>query len=115
MTLFEMLIRIDIALAGNAEHDAAHAVRSQSRIAEDPIAFASDSDAYYLSDGGYSRLIWSWEERFGEQGGLALSAVSRDTVKERWHADPEVRRLAGAIQDLVREALRRHELGVSGP
>ena len=41
------------------------------------------SDAYYLSDGGYSRLM------FLEEGDVRLSSVSREAVARKWN-DPAV-------------------------
>jgi hypothetical protein len=68
MTLADLLVRIDVALTGCSDSDAAHTATSQSGIAGDAVAFASDGDAYDLSDKGYSRLFWSWEGWFGEHG-----------------------------------------------
>jgi hypothetical protein len=105
--LAEAVIVLDMALTGRREADARQAARSQARLLADPIGFAISSDGYYLSDGGYSRLLAD------EEGNLRLSGVSRDAVKGRWR-DPDVREIAGRVEDSLRAAIAA-ELGEDGP
>ncbi len=90
---------LDAALTGNRWREVEQMARQQARLLEDPTHFAAMSDAYYLSDGGYSRLIWVWQE---EPERLGLSGVSRQEVKDAW---PRCKGLIADVEDEIREAV----------
>ncbi|MGY3581537.1 hypothetical protein ACVIGB_000391 [Bradyrhizobium sp. USDA 4341] len=88
--LRELLIRIDCTLTGRPVSDAAHMAHNQASFFEDLTKFVTSRE-YYLSDGGYSRLLFDEiEEKF------RLSSNSRDQIKAVWKS--------GAVEDLVAEA-----------
>lgn len=66
----------------------------------DPATFIAEvsQDAYYLADGGYSRLLVNDE---GEVRGL--SSVSRQPVKDRWQ-DADVQSAVQELAALLRNA-----------
>jgi hypothetical protein len=90
--LRELLIQIDCIVTGRPAKDAEHTARNQVSYFEDTIKFLTSGE-YYLSDGGYSRLML--DELAGD---FRLSSNSRDQVKAVWHS--------GAAKELVAEASR---------
>lgn len=74
---------LDAALTGKPADAARNAAQQRGRFG-DPQALMSD--AYYLADGGFSRLV------FLEEGEIRLSGVSRPEVVARWH-EPEIQSL----------------------
>lgn len=91
--LRDLLVRMDCILTGRPEKDAMHMARNQAHFFDDPTTFLSSSREYYLSDGGYSRLIF---DELAE--GFRLTSNSRDPVKQVWQA--------GTVKDLAEEAAR---------
>jgi hypothetical protein len=70
------MARLDEALTGKTEHFTEHTASTQAGT---PEQWYLDSErAWYLSDGGYSRVCCE------DNGRLFLASVSRDEVKARW-------------------------------
>lgn len=90
--LRELLVQIDSILTGRPTKDAEHMARSQSSFFEDMTRFLTTRE-YYLSDGGYSRLLF---DEIAEE--FRLSSNSRDQVKVTWQS--------GEVKELVAEASR---------
>jgi hypothetical protein len=108
-TLREVMISLDRVLTGKDEDAAAHMARHQDGFFTDPTRFL-ESDGYYLSDGGYSRVFYDPEsERF------RLSSVSRDAVKARWR-EADAQAIVAQASELVTAVLyRRDGLGPREP
>lgn len=94
-----MLVRLDMALTGKDKATAEQSARNQARVLADPEAFLTMGDAYYLSDGGYSRVKAS-----DETGRLVLLSQSRQEVKDRWQTST-VQREVKDIEDALRQFL----------
>jgi hypothetical protein len=77
------MVALDMALTGRSEPDCVHMAHGQAAMFEEPERFLA-SDGYYLSDGGYSRVLFD-----EEAGTFRLSQVSRDAVKARWSLEIE--------------------------
>jgi hypothetical protein len=99
--LRELIVALDTLLVGKAK-DAVRAAAAQAHLL-DPIGFITMSDGYYLSDGGYSRLVFSEARR-----ALALSSVSRGEVKARW-PNTDVQAIVRRIDDLLGTVLAAAE------
>ncbi len=69
---------LDAALTGKYAQDVAHTWRDNAPLHE-PVNWYLHHDAYYLSDGGYSRLLWN-----PHHSSLFLTSNSRPEVKRRW-------------------------------
>jgi len=93
--LKEAMIALDMTLTGKDRATAEHTQRSKpSGFQEDPFFFVY-GDSYSLSDGGYSRLLWSSRDY-----GVRVSDESLPAVKNRWtacHAE------AAAVNALMQE------------
>ena len=114
MNLEDLIIKIDIALTGRSEHEAKSTASRQRHLIEDPALFSEISDAYYLSDGGYSRILWNhYGETAGEYGQFSLSSVSTEKAKDKWHNDPDVQNLKKEIQGLVESAIKGYNPSLS--
>lgn len=100
MTIRAAMIALDRALTGRPEQDATQTANNQSAFFDDPAHFL-ESGGYYLSDGGYSRVVFDPVSFV-----FRLSSVSRDEVKRRWSEDPIVKAAAGAATAAVVEALK---------
>lgn len=95
--LKELVVRLDTLLVGKPEA-AEQAARQQAHRLSDPVSFAVGGE-YYLSDGGYSRIV------FHELSGrLSLTSNSRDAVKAQWDVQ-EVQDAVVAIESIVRNAI----------
>lgn len=108
--LRDLFIRMDCILTGKPEQDAVHMARNQSHFFDDPSSFLSSSGEYYLSDGGYSRLIFS---EVSEE--FRLTSNSRNAVKQVWQtrvvknlAEEAARILIASLQDDVKDCKPRH-------
>jgi hypothetical protein len=97
--LRDTVIRLDMLLTGKSQGDAERTARNQARLLTSPEPFLTTNDAYYLSDGGYSRV-----KANEETGRLALLSQSRAEVKARW-TQPEVRRAIQAVEQVLRDFL----------
>lgn len=97
-TFAQALIELDMILTGHSKEDAETMARQQEHIANDPIEFIFMSDAYYLSDCGYSRVFADVET-----GELKLSSVSLQKVKDKWHT-PEAQVVRAVVQSILNEA-----------
>lgn len=98
--LADLLPLLDHLLTGRPLAQTRHMARQQQRLL-DPLELLFDNDAYYLSDGGYSRVLVNADSQ------LALSGVSRSAVKERWN-DPAVQHIVGQI-NLILTATEQNE------
>jgi hypothetical protein len=96
------MIALDGILTGKPETTAAQTARHQDKFFADPATLlgSGSSDGYYLSDGGYSRLVFDPEHLL-----FRLSSVSRDEVKARWRDEPAAKAAAQAATDAARAAL----------
>lgn len=103
--LQQMFADLDTYLTGKDERAVAHTARSNNVSAESLIAGPGDR-AYYLSDGGYSRV---YIHILSEELPLCLTSNSTDKVKARWK---ECRELRQAVENEVHRQLR--ELGWMG-
>lgn len=97
--LANLLPQLDHLLTGKSMSEVMHTARQQQRLL-DPLELLVDDDAYYLSDGGYSRVLVHYTE-------MKLSGVSRAEVKARWH-DPAVQSLVQQINAILRATEERH-------
>jgi hypothetical protein len=97
--LRDLVVRLDGLLTGRPV-EAARNAQQRSYLFADPITFVMEigQDAYYLADGGYSRLMAD------EEGVRGLSSVSRQEVKDRWH-DPDVQKIVQDLDQLLRDAI----------
>ena len=93
-----LVINLDMALTGKERRHCEHTMRNSSIKDENGWLFGSKR-AYYLSDGGYSRVCADIQDRAdgGYRPALFLANVSRDEVFERWNT-PEAQRLVAAIK-----------------
>lgn len=95
--LRDVVAKLDGLLTGKPA-EAMRNAHQRTYLFSDPATFAAEvsQDAYYLADGGYSRLMVNDE---GEVRGL--SQVSRQQVKDRWH-DADVQALVRELAILLR-------------
>jgi hypothetical protein len=93
--LVDLLPQLDHLLTGNPMAKTIAMARQQPNLL-DPLELIMDNDAYYLSDGGYSRVLV-------RDVALGLSGVSRAEVKARWH-DPAVQHVVQQINLILRAA-----------
>lgn len=70
------MARLDETLTGKSEQRTEHTASNQAETVE--AWYFGLERAWYLSDGGYSRVCCE------ENGRLFLASVSRDEVKARW-------------------------------
>lgn len=103
LTLENLVVSLDHLLTGKDEIETARTAAQQRRHLN-AEAFLTMNDAYYLSDGGYSRI-----KADEETGRLVLSGVSRQDVIQKWH-DPAVQAVKLRIEALLRDFLQ--EAGV---
>ena len=87
------LIDLDMTLTGKSRGEAEHMARGQK---PDPFG----DNVYYLSDGGYSRVVLHWD------GGVNLTSSSLDRVKEAWR-HPDAVEIVAAISNLIKEGEER--------
>lgn len=93
--LQQLMAALDLALTGK-DSSARHGFKNAE-------AWLTDSErAWYLSDGGYSRVMVSDDIRDPH---LFLSSVSRREVFERWDAALPQRR---AVESLIRRELAQY-------
>jgi hypothetical protein len=102
--LKNLLIRLDMALTGKPENACASTARQQEHMTT-PLAFHENNDAFYLSDGGLSRVLWVQTSSEGPYGGIGISGVSRKEVVEKWRDDKAVAALRREINALMSQAL----------
>jgi hypothetical protein len=92
MRLLAYLVKmLDCALTGKTWREVGHSMRSQG------IQRFIDGEEYYLSDGGYSRIV------FGNSGSVFLTSNSLDEARVAWKRSPEL------VQDVQDECLRLRE------
>ncbi len=99
--LREFVIRLDSLLTGKGD-DARRNAAQQHYFFTDVPTFVERlmTGSYYLSDGGYSRLVGD-----DERGIVGLASVSRDQVKARWD-DLEVQSLVSEVNSILTELLQ---------
>ena len=97
----ERIIALDMVLTGKSRHVAEHTMRNQAHRAGDPLAFI-DGGEYYLSDGGYSRVVGN------DEGALFLTSNSRQEVKDAWKM-PGAQKLAEEIKAAIVAAVTAAE------
>ena len=85
----DLMIQLDMALTGKARHVAEHTASGQGF---DPV----EHRIYYLSDGGYSRVV------VNDDCQLSLTSSSLDRVKQAW-SQPDVQTLIAAISNALAE------------
>ena len=102
--LAELLPQLDHLLTGRPMTEVAHTARHQPALF-DPLELLLSSDGYYLSDGGYSRVLVQHERI--PYGTLALSGVSRAAVKARWH-DAAVQHVVQQINAILQATEEKH-------
>jgi len=100
--LRELVIQLDCLLTGKPRRDAEQTARHQAHLFTDAVTFILDvqSNSYYLSDGGYSRLVCN-----EDQGIYGVSFVSTDAVKARWN-EPEVQIIVTAANVILLTAIQ---------
>jgi len=99
----DLIIRLDMLLTGKTREQAEHTARTSSRDLADPLSFIMDGDSeYYLSDGGYSRLVVT------EEGKTWVTSNSLQRVKDAW-GTPEAQALASAIGRAVAASVESYE------
>lgn len=76
-----LLATLDAALTGRPWKDVLHTARYRQATL-DNLVFAGGDRAYYLSDGGYSRVYV--DDRDEPVYRLFLTSNSRDEVKRQW-------------------------------
>lgn len=94
------IIALDRLLTGKTDAEIEHTARNQPAFFADPLNFLFRE--YYLSDGGYSRIVLNDEAK------LRLTSNSLDRAKERW-ASAEAQKLASEIESLFAELIRAAE------
>jgi hypothetical protein len=104
--LLPLVARLDSLLTGRPETETLVTANRQQHLL-DPEAFLTMSDAYYLSDGGYSRILAD-----DETGRLRLSGVSRREVAEMWDT-VAVRDARARVEAILRDRLREEGLPAS--
>ena len=100
--LRDLIVSLDGLLTQKPE-EAKRNAEQRHKIFSDPITFLEyvSRDAYYLADGGYSRLMINDDE-----GVRGLSGVSLPGVKARWN-EPEVQRIVQELNELFKNALNQ--------
>ncbi len=88
------LTALDAFLTGKTGRDVEHTARNSSIKTPDDLLFGHGDRAYYLSDGGYSRIMATMDDT----GTIFLTSNSRDEVKDRWRFCPEL--IAGVENEL---------------
>ncbi len=71
------MLELDCALTGHSPAEAWNPSRNQPST---PEAFIEKGDIWYLSDGGYLRLVFRFET-----GALFLASESTDKVRQAWN------------------------------
>lgn len=107
--MLELLISLDKALTGKDDRTIRTTASHQLLSAPGESADKWESDRYYLSDGGYSRiefLLHHWDET-GEPI-LQLASESTAKAKARWD-EPEVRALRESLLGVMRVYLAKEE------
>jgi hypothetical protein len=82
----ELLVQLDMALTGHSRRNCEHTAKNQS---------FERGASYYLSDGGYSRVVVGFESIF-------VTGNSLDRVKQAW-SRPDVQKIVAAISAAVEE------------
>lgn len=94
------MLRLDAALTQTC--DIEHVAHTVSACHfRTPEAWIDRGGEWYLSDGGYSRVV------YGEDGKLFLTSNSTDKAKARWKNEPTVQGLVTYVERLMREAYDR--------
>ena len=103
MNVTKLFIDIDSLLTGKPDDAASTAQQQRHKLADPVDLFACDG--YYLSDGGYSRLIAQEGDEDPSDCKLYLSGVSRDAVKARWN-DRDVIIIRRQIETVLSAAVK---------
>lgn len=107
----DLVVELDTLIVGDPRGAVEQACQQGWKFA-DPVSFICSTErAYYLSDGGHSRLV------FDDDGGVDLSGVSTARVKARWR-DPDVVAAANRLRDHMRSLVEREiaaSAGDAGP
>jgi len=95
--LLDLMARLDAYLtqrpAGEIQHNLKGAPKTLREWADDTL--------WYLSDGGYSRVVLDWRTLVpGARVGVFLASESTDRVRARWES-------AGPLIDALEEELTR--------
>jgi hypothetical protein len=100
--LAKELIDLDIALTGASFVTAVHTFTNSA--IKHPLDFITNSEIYYLSDGGYSRLfVTCQDETDWDSIALRLDSVSTTRVKNAWI---QCTKLRSKVEDTIKVALR---------
>jgi len=92
MDIRELMIGLDMALTSKSRHEAEHTARTQGDFG------LLGERIYYLSDGGYSRVVISDAE--WPRVHLFVASESLGQVKKAWKRD-DVQRLVAAIEATI--------------
>ena len=96
----ELMIELDMALTGKDRRAAEHTAKQP---AADIGSFLTTQREYYLSDGGYSRVVADFDGR------IWPTSNSLARVKEEWE-QPNVQRIVSALSKLIiTEAGENHD------
>lgn len=88
------MIELDMVLTGKDRERCEHTAMTQAASVEEWLG-----REYYLSDGGYSRVMLS-------ESSMWVTSNSLDRVKTAWNAGPpEISR----VRDIVRQFFREHD------
>ena len=82
----EKMAYLDSALTGKPWRDVCHTAQRWKDVSLIDYIFNTGGllEAYYLSDGGYSRIVWYDHFDHNEPGYLVLTTNSTPEVKEAW-------------------------------
>jgi len=101
-TFAEKVIYLDCALTGARFKDALRTWGAQGFT--DPIQFFTDRNIYYLSDGGYSRIVVNCsDEKKPESVKVFLASGATAKVQEGWGRSKE---LIADLENLLGAALK---------
>jgi hypothetical protein len=88
-TVAELMIRLDMALTGKSRHEAEHTAKGQELS-------PWGERIYYLSDGGYSRIVVT------EDYVLFVASESLNRVRTAWQR-PDVQSIVAEISAVFKE------------
>jgi len=99
----ELFIRLDMALTGKERTQAERTASHSRHVLTDPITYVTSNEReYYLSDGGYSRIVAN------DEGKVWVTSNSLQRVKDAWNT-PEAQELASLIGKAITDAVAEYE------
>lgn len=94
------ILALDRLLTGKTDAEVEHNARNQTGYFADPLDCLSRE--YYLSDGGYSRIV------INDEAKVRLTSNSLDRVKERW-TSKDAQKLVSEIERIFAELIAAAE------